>query len=292
MGDKPREPKALYHYTSTNAFKAIVENGVMRASRYDQMNDHGEFQFGVDKFLESLAVRDVPQQDMAYFNFLKEGVEAFRKTIHDVYLVSFSAAADSLEQWRAYCPKGGVAIGFKTKAAKTGFLRDISGRFPDKLIENPLRADQRIRLKKCHYSNKNGHFTQIEDLSDAAFAVQSFPDMFRQLQHQPEMGAFFSPLLSASLFSTIPFIKHGAYRAEKEWRFVNSHSDERDYPVRLSDTNRFYIELKFLPQKCISEVWISPHGDTRGAENAAEYIRRKFNLKYEIKRSTIPFRIG
>lgn len=264
----------------------------MRASRYDQMNDHGEFQFGVEKLLESLDARQIPEQDQPYLKYLKKGVESFRERTHEVYLVSFSGAADNLEQWRAYCPNGGVAIGFNTKSARTGFLKDISNRFPGEPIDEPLRPDQRIRFNKCRYSDKNGRFNKIEDLSGVVFQDKSFPDMFRQLGQYPEMGHFFNPGLAATLFSIIPFIKHGAYRAEKEWRFVNTHPSEKDYKIQLSETNRYFIELNFRPADCIREVWVSPHGDCRGALNAVEFMKKQLGLSYDIKQSSIPYRVG
>ncbi len=65
------------------------------------MNDHGELQFGLRHLKESLECRDVREEDIEYHEFLLNGIDEFMQSQLEVYVLSFSEAADSIEQWRA-----------------------------------------------------------------------------------------------------------------------------------------------------------------------------------------------
>jgi len=47
-------PEVLYHYTSIEAFKCIIESRKIRATHYDQMNDMSELLLGVETLLEAV----------------------------------------------------------------------------------------------------------------------------------------------------------------------------------------------------------------------------------------------
>ncbi|GAB5444340.1 MAG: DUF2971 domain-containing protein [Fuerstiella sp.] len=285
-----RLPKLLYHYTSIEAFKSIIDSRKMRASRYDQMNDDGELKFGVKQLLHSLERRSVCDEDGEYAEFLTEGIRSFESQTLDVYVLSLSAAGDNLEQWRAYCPCGGVAIGFDSKWVQKGFLVDVTRSAGGGQIENPVRPNPANQLLKCKYSRKDGTFASPERLTDHFFVKDSYAETFRRMHKYPGMQHIFMASLSASIYRSISQIKHGAYKAEKEWRSVNSNRDPNDYPEKLNEKNRFYIEYSFDPADYINNVCIAPHGDTQGALNAVEFLRATHGLGYSITRSSIPFR--
>ena len=48
MGDVPA---VLYHYTSFDAFRKIMESGIVRATHYSELNDTSEIKMG-QKILE------------------------------------------------------------------------------------------------------------------------------------------------------------------------------------------------------------------------------------------------
>lgn len=285
-----RLPKILYHYTSLEAFKSIIDSRKMRASRYDQMNDHGELQFGVEHLLHSLEMRNVSDEDSKYAEFLTEGIQSFRSHAFDVYVLSLSAAGDNLEQWRAYCPSGGIAIGFDPKKVLKGFLTDVTRRAGGGPIENPIRPDPSNQLLKCKYSRKDGTFSSPLQLTDKFFEKNIYAAAFQRMHNYPGMRDVFIATLSASIYRAICTIKHGAYKAEKEWRSVNWRPDAIDYPQRLSEKNRYFIQYSFNAKGYIKDVCIAPHGDTQGALNVVEFLKKTHGLGYSITRSSIPFR--
>lgn len=282
-------PKILYHYTSIETFKSILGTKKIRATRYDQMNDGGELQFGVSQLLQSLRLRNVEKADEQYMQFLIREVEGFVDAALRVYILSLSGAADALEQWRAYAPNGGVAIGFNSEEVVKGFLIDITHNVDGFPAENPVRPNPGNQLMRCQYSDASGAFEQPDSLVEKFFTPNGYRAMFGR---EDRIGVdIFRASLSAAVYRFVSTVKHGAYRHEQEWRCVNVNLDSVAYPVQLSDKNRHFIELPFDACDYVKEVWLSPHGDTIGIRNAVEHLKQSLDLKYEIKSSTIPYRI-
>ena len=285
-------PDILYHYTSVDAFKSIMTSEKIRATRYDQMNDHGEFQFGVKHLLKSLMDREVERIDEEYKEFLIEGVQSFEEEKLEAFILSLSSVADSLEQWRAYSPNGGVAIGFDSDKVRKGFLIGSPRKVRSTSIESLRTLFPGNQLMRCAYSKSDGVFEWPATLVDKFFKPNSYPAIFRQ---EPDAiirelaKSFFRSGIRMEIYRSIATMKHGAYRNEEEWRSVSVNLDAEDYPVQLSEKNRFFIEFPFEASGYIKEVWLSPHGDVDGARNAAEYLKQCFGLSYDIKCSAIPY---
>jgi Protein of unknown function (DUF2971) len=280
-------PSTLYHYASIDNFKKIIASGRIRASRYDQLNDTTEIQFGVDKLLEAVHNHQVVNSLLDYKAFLIAGIEGYKETL-DVYLLSLSSAADSLDQWRAYAPRGGVAIGFDFELVSTGFLCDITSRIGGIRVNDPIRPDPSNRLMRCEYADRNGNIDLRSIVADRFFQSHSYPAMFA-LQ---EAGAskYFHASLSTMIYRTICSIKHGAFASEAEWRCVNYRPNRGHYPVGTTEMNRSFIELAFDPATFVKEVWISPHGDKAECDTAVRNLRQRDNLRFAIMNSMIPFR--
>ncbi len=287
MSDTQTIPSPLYHYTSVQTLKSIIATRTMRATRYNQMNDRAEVDIGVALLRDAIRRHDVAAEDQDYKAFLLSGVESFQEEPLDVYVLSLSAEDDSLDQWRAYTPEGGVAVGFNSKAVQRGFLIDITSRVGGEKVDDPIRLDPENRLMQCRYTDKNGGLDLSDLVADRFFKPSSYPAMFRR--ESPFAQQLFVSSLSVMVYRTICSLKHGAFRSEREWRCVNYRPSADKYPVKLSEDNRHYIEMTFDPSSFIEEVWISPHGDTAGIERAISYLRQQHNLSFEVRQSKIPF---
>jgi len=281
-------PDILYHYTSIESFKKIIESQNIRATRYDQMNDMSEVQLGLKILLEAVKKYKTDDSFLDYKKFLISGIEGYREETLEVYVLSLSAVEDSLDQWRAYAPRGGVAIGFDYKKVQKGFLLDITRKVGGVQVKNPIRPDPANRLMRCQYTDNNGNLDLRSVVAKRFFKPNSYSELFKR-QESIAQKIFYS-LLSVTIYQTICSIKHGAYASEKEWRCVNYRPDPNDYPVKISETNRLYIEMEFDPKVFIKEVWISPHGDRIAYERAVAYFKQKDDLRFSIKNSKIPFR--
>jgi len=284
---KKEIPEILYHYTSIEAFVSIIESQNMRATRYDQMNDMSEVQLGLDLLLEAVEKYPVDRSYRDYKEFLISGINSYREEALEVYVLSLSAASDSLYQWIAYTPHGGVAIGFDRRKVQKGFLCDITRKVFGAKVKNPIRPDPANRLIRCQYTDENGNLDLQPIIAERFFKPNSYGSMFTS--QKSLVQDVFLMTLSLAVYQTICSIKHGAYASEREWRCVNLRPDPDDYPVK-SEANRFYIEMKFDPKEYIKEVWVSPHGYRKTCEMAVSYLKKKYNLAFVIKKSKIPFR--
>ena len=168
-------------------------------------------------------------------------------------MLSLSGVADSLYQWRAYASSGGVAIGFDYEKLQKGFLCDITQKAGGRSVTNPIRPDPSNQLMRCQYTDNNGHLDLRSIVAERFFRPDSYATMYAS--QQPVIHELFCASLSATIYRTICSIKHGAYKSEDEWRCVNYRPDRNDYPVKISETNRLYIEMEFDPKVFIKEVW-------------------------------------
>jgi hypothetical protein len=282
------KPDILFHYTTIESFKKIIESHKIHATRYDQMNDTSEIEIGLKLLLDTVKKYPVEPLLRDYKDFLTSGIEDYKEGTLEVYVLSLSEAADSLEQWRAYAPRGGVAIGFDYKKVQKGFLLDIARKIGGKKVKNLIKPTPVNRLMKCLYTDSNGDLDLMTIVAERFFKSNSYPALFAKQQELAQMILHSS--LSVEIYRTICSIKHGAYASEKEWRCVNYKPNPHDYPVNLSESNQLYIEMEFAPKEFIKEVWISPNGNNKSCESAVAYFRQKDDLCFTIKNSKIPFR--
>jgi len=167
-------------------------------------------------------------------------------------------------------------------------LVDITPRVGGKSVDNAIRPDPANQLIKCLYTDEGGRLDLGAVVQQRFFQPNKYPAMFGRTE--PLARNIFLATLSVSIYQTICSIKHGAYKSEAEWRCVNFRPDKNDYPVKLSETNRFCIELEFDPSDFIKEVWISPNGDTAGIERAVTHLKQQCDSRFGIEKSKIPFR--
>ena len=123
----------LYHYTSLEALKSIVENRTLRLSDYRYVNDINEFNFCIKNFNE--VFNEFNEEDIApikkALNDLQNGIDSNIKIVgidenkqfmglpqidNDThfYIFSMSTNCDSLPLWKMY-GENGVRIKFNTK---------------------------------------------------------------------------------------------------------------------------------------------------------------------------------
>ena len=226
-----------------------------------------------------------------YKQFLQSAIHGFKDEGLEVYVLSLSEAADSLEQWRAYAPHGGVAIGFDSQKVREGFLCDITRRVGGEHVETRSGRILQMSYSVARTLTGRANWTCVRSLLERFFKDNSYPALFaRRVKSSHDRSSIG---LVCAIYQTICCIKHGAYAQEQEWRCVNYQGDEDDYPVRLSETSRWYIQMPFDPKDYIKEVWISPHGDKQACKrNLLFHQQRRTAVCPSEKRDSIPRMIG
>lgn len=269
------EASLLYHYTTATGLKGIVDDGAIRASDAEFLNDAMELRFGRDELHEALiaeAERIAPEADLnlgggaeysravvmrsAASHLQPDGI-FLSKQAHSVYVACFCEGGDLLSQWRGYAAEGGYAIGFSSVA-----LRDIGpipttleviseeGRTLDHLEGPPLE----VRLVQVRY----GPDAIAPAVRHVVETVAPNP-----VGHPGTKGWMQAQRVVLPELATI---KHAAFEEEREWRLlvVGSQGFE-NVQFRIGALGLIpYIPLS-LPTNSIAEIVIGPgpHPDVR-----------------------------
>ncbi|WP_026960403.1 DUF2971 domain-containing protein [Aliagarivorans taiwanensis] len=215
----------LYHYCSTEIFRAIVAHKKIRLSSLRQSNDSAEGRVAETALRSAVKERAInPDANQV----LKD---ALRRSRYDntTFTLGFclSENGDQLSQWRGYADDGhGVSIGFSR-----GYL--------DKLVENiwqqNLHADQENALEVVLTQVIYQETEQVAKLQALAerYLSQFSEGMFCEYQegHQGQRKQLFR-LLSELRDNDYTFKRCG-FQDEREWRLL----------CRASFDNRSHLEF-------------------------------------------------
>ena len=315
-----KPPEILYHYTSIDAFKGIIDNKHLRMTRYDQMNDTSELSFGLKMFVQYVEDYRCSSEEQ---DILKKNILQMLSICRDynLFITSFSEQKNDLSQWRAYTPNGGVTIGFSTKELGRGYFHEHAEKktLSVSAAKNDLSIKEEIKqliidgkngrhigenFLKCEYLNESD-LEQEENSSEILESMntrvkiwfeQDNPTKHLSLKDRdfidiPEKYRKLPAPFKLHVFRLCIRMKHDAYSGEKEWRWVNKNHNDSEFPINLDKKNRLYIKAGIIPKNCIKEVWISPHGDTEGFKRAVEFYKEKHNMNFKIHESKIPYRL-
>jgi hypothetical protein len=218
-----RQPKnfVLYHYTTADGLKGIIQNDELWATSAYYLNDSTEILYGYELIDEALAAWkkrvNPPELSMAG-GLVYELQRGFghdylkRNIITPIYLTCFCEEDNLLSQWRAYGQSGGgYSVGFHVLSEG-----NVYGLKPEPSVYT-------ARCVKVEY-DRNEQLRRITDLLDflvpivddaqVTEAIRSFdalsPDGFGSLS-----GTVAEILMEESLG-----FKNPAFAVEKEWRLV------------------------------------------------------------------------
>jgi len=225
---KENLPDVLYHYTSIEGFKGIIDDKEIRATAADYLlNDPTEITIAKTIALEILRERekDFKGKEELY-DSCKKSVENSDSSKEFQCICSFSEEGDLLSQWRAYCPKGGVSIGFS--------VPKIGGN------------NQHLYTKEGSYHNRYYvHENYIyKCIYDPQEQRQRMKDLFDFVLKRTEdvriLKTFFWNMIRTFSYS----FKHESFKEEKEWRLCCfTWSDDNQIKYRVKDS----MLIPYLP---------------------------------------------
>lgn len=276
-------PGILYHYTSFEAFGKIMESQMVRATHYSELDDPSEVTIGAEILERSLKARS-KSSGSRVMKHLMTALPKFRKGRLDIFVFSLSEAADSLNQWRAYCPGGGVAIGFRGQDIYVPF------RTTSRKTTNGASSVAEWKLAKCQYYAQNDTIDVTASVSDIRSKVQAWLQLWGKLDSsvKEELGDSYS---SAEIERLCCSIKHNEYESEREWRLFYNLTEDTTLTVELDDRKRRFVKMPFVARDLIKEVVLSPHGGRRQDRMLAQCFKSSMHLSYEVKESEKPFRL-
>jgi hypothetical protein len=181
----------LYHYTSLDALIGIAGGKILWASHIKYLNDTSE-----QDIMRQLLLKEIQELIMADPHAAAEQIDQWRvlldRDIEPFFVLCFSEdGGDRLSQWRAYGGTSGVCLKFN-KSQLQGYCRASTG-------------DQAVALRKVRYVAPEGDpylNAEIEKL----------------LKDFGETASDVAIPVEVSIAGA--FLKHQAFREEKEWRII------------------------------------------------------------------------
>lgn len=257
----------LYHYTSAEGLKGIVENRRIWATDIFGLNDWTEFLLGRDAAVEYLAelCPGALGDDAGQMEWIKKEVAEISvgRCLH-TYVCSFSNAEDDVSQWRAYCPRGGYAIGFPMERLRA--------------LTKAKTSD--FNLRRCEY-RRDRQKAIMKAMVDEALRQE--PDAYTKVlagkgdeTAKSAIRCALSNTLHWRLAEKSPTIKSTAFKSEREWRAISkprsdNYKATRKFRVRNGLTIP-YLELSLDD----AELWRDARafvGPCAHPKEAREFVR-------------------
>ena len=305
------EKTILYHYTSVDTLSKFLEDcGDLYCTHFRTLNDSSEMTIGLS-VVESCLREKFKWSDVkcAWFR------ENYKRLLQESeivvpWIMSFSRAKDSLNQWAMYTDrvKGGVAVGFDMGLMWTEMDR-MPGCYSKMAVTSKGGKGSvqdsafELRLLPCLYTEDDAPI--INELIDEF--LLPYEAAFRRIGDATAINEvvphdFTQAIISILNVSSI--IKHESFRKEKEIRLVlmpktKSLADceliggKPRWKTYLSRTRR---EGDGLSQQrkalrgLIKEVIISPHGDTDMLLTTVRCLLGKYDMKWcNLEKSNLPY---
>ena len=306
------EKAILYHYTSVGVLNKFLEDdGDLYCTHFGALNDSSEMMIGLsiaEKFLR----KKFNWSEMTCVWF-REGYNLLVRSGNIVvpWVMSFSRAKDSLNQWNMYTNRetGGVAVGFEMGLLWDELLERTPGCYSKvALTASGEKGDVQdkafeLKLLPCLYAESDAIL--IEELfqefllpHEAAFRRIGDAITNKEIDPVDFTEAIFSILEVSSI------VKHEAFKNEQEIRLVLLPMTKS-----LADCELVGGKLRWKTYVCktrkegavtkptlkalrgmIKEVMISPHGDTDMLWTIVRDLLDKYEMCWcELKRSTLPY---
>lgn len=260
-------PRELFHYTSLDGARGIIEGKALRLTKAAYLNDSSELGYGIRLFREA-AERIGNRFGSAQRRILDETGDrlgAFART--NICVASFCEHGDLLSQWRAYGSRAGRGLAL-------GFRGDALGQ---------LNRSDWAQLFRCVY-----------EPAEQNRIVEELIEVLLLSRGGEPIGDF-----DAAFLRVAPVLKDPHFSEEMEWRLVTMPREATDPRFRALVTDarvtQYYLH-EFAPDAdgiwpFLESVVVGP---TREPELIAEAIgvlcRHERVRIGEVRRSAIPYR--
>ena len=218
------EPRTnlLYHYTSVEGLKGIIETNELWATSAYYLNDAAEISYGCGVLKRILD--EWIQKNPQLVNSLVSGLaynlrKAFGEDFHNktlmppIYVACFCEEDNLLSQWRAHGQSGGYSLGF-TITGHSGFTEPDLVPEPKTYTAKLVKVEyDRDRQEEVCRSILKPLFEILADNATARAIVE--------IGDHPLFG--YSKFLRVStdlLMEEIVTFKNESFKAENEWRLV------------------------------------------------------------------------
>jgi len=267
----------VYHYTSLEGLKGIVESNCIWLSDYSYLNDSKELLHGIE-LTKSIVSKMLKNK---LYRVARGIIDSWCKNLdeieHRVCIASFSSDGDSLSQWRSY---GNLAIGFKSGINMTGFAHET---LQQPVIYCQNKQEKLTELLLSHmcqtyaFDKNAGRLQRIEDVYHKTEKIIKLTSFYKNLGFKDEAEYRMVYLEDADLFENM-----GQPCAPKRFRI----SANSFIPYVQSNELPGYKHDK-LP---IHSIVLGPSASLLLECGLREFLNAHDYEEAQICRSKIPFR--
>lgn len=294
--DKNKEEGILYHYTSGESLKGIIEDEELRITKSEFLNDKGEIKYThsiileiIDEFMEG----SPSDEEKGFKTLIERGIDE-EEFLADSYVMPFSTNKDSNLLWSNYANNDGYNIGF---------------RYPD--IEKILNLN--INRNKDKLSDQiavvlSGNVIYDED-KQREYLSREILDMYKIYMYckkNEQLDKFFEYISKnkVNVFLHSLFFKASCFKQEEEFRIVimpgNKVKSANSLKCRFTNGVFIpYFKSSIINNSSgkirlpIESITIGPKNNLDIAENGLRYFLNLNGLdenRVKIKKSNIPYR--
>jgi hypothetical protein len=298
----------LFHYTSTEGFKGIIEKNELWATFAYFLNDSKEILYGCRILKEALDewMSSNPRPESALSRSLAEQLkgafgDAFlnMKVVRPIFLSCFCEDDNLLSQWRAYGKSGGYSLGFQVPAADPVWGLGFK---PEPTTLTAVWA-------KVEY-NENDQLNRCKSILDSILPLFDDPaivNAIAEIGPHPQCGysVIFRRMVDLLLEEVVSF-KSEAFASEKEWRVVVRQRERikqgeddgskivKPYQFRIRD-GMLIPYVRLIPPKKddrlpITSVLCGPMNDQITATIAVPLLLQEYKFQARVSRSDISVR--
>ncbi|MEQ1794242.1 MAG: DUF2971 domain-containing protein [Nitrospira sp.] len=201
-----RPKQALYHYTSLDGVRGIVDTGSLRATEIRYFSDAAEMKHAVDRLIPEIWFREgFGRSNPKLLSQLREWLSHRLIAGHMLYVGCFTSNGNLLSQWRSYCPKAkGVSLGFDQTKLSAAATR------------------QHWRVGKCIYDPEEQEVIVTKILDEIERLAEKRGENTDPSKRHPS-NAFHDIFeeIETDLLHMAALLKHPAFHEEQEWRLVS-----------------------------------------------------------------------
>ncbi len=298
----------LFHYTSTDGFKGIIEKNELWATSAYFLNDSKEIFYGCQVVKESLDdwIARNPRPELSLsLGLARQLQEAFgdtflnMKVVRPIFISCFCEDDNLLSQWRAYGKSGGYSLGFQVPAADPIWGLGVK---PEPTALTAVWAKVEYR--------KNEQLNNCRAILDALLPVfddSATTNAIAEIGPHPLCGyeVIFRRMIDLLLEEAVSF-KSEAFTSENEWRVVIRQRERlkqgqddgsnivRPYQFR-SREGMLIPYIRLIPSKDggklpIASVRSGPTNDPISTSLAVPLLLEQNGFKAKVSRSDISLR--
>jgi len=289
----------IYHYTTAEGVKGIIENNQFWVTKSDFLNDKLEFQYATKIMTEmcKLYIKNSRIQSI----FIKYVIDEISKlsddkdsSLNGYYVISFSEKQDSALLWSEYSDFMGYCIEFDFQQLLLGIEKRENIFLHGAVIYNKEKQIECIKetLMIMIEALKEDGYTDLENIMDAESNVSN-----NSLKFLAKNAAVFCSVYAM-------FFKKECFSGEEEYRFVFSAFHDQNKKLgklkvksmNFREKNQLLIPYIIVQYRDnnepipIESILVGPKNNSDIAIKGIDYFLRKEQINIPVYKSDIPLR--